>query len=73
MAAEPAFPAGFTSTGTAWKTRVGALVHRVRGNHGRETFFCTGCLHFGTPSPNFQERIPAQAQQHADGCTGVQV
>lgn len=75
MAHESTWPTDTTTTGTAWKTRSGALVHRIQNvrNAKSQGWFCTGCLHLEPVNPNFTERIEAEAQTHADGCTGVQV
>jgi hypothetical protein len=75
MATAPSFPTGTEPTGTAWKTRSGVLVHRIRevARPDREGWFCTGCLGIQAPNSNFKERIAAVAQAHANACTAIQV
>jgi hypothetical protein len=75
MATQPTFPNGTESTGTAWKTRSGALVHKIRKESAHQSvgWFCTGCLAVSEPSTYYTDRTAAEAQTHADGCTGIQV
>jgi hypothetical protein len=69
-------PSGYTATGTAWKTRTEALVHRIQADHDtdfnadRERWFCTGCLTEGYPRPG---ELVIEAQEHADGCSAFQI
>jgi hypothetical protein len=69
---EPKLPGGYEATGTAWTTRSGALVYRIReitGFNRYEHWFCAGCLsEYGRVGD-----LAATAQAHADQCTAMQV
>lgn len=75
MADVPTFPENSEPAGTAWKTRSGALVHKIRAPRRTTSvgWFCTGCLTSVGPAPYSDSRIVTEAQAHADGCTAVQV
>lgn len=67
----------FRNTGTAWKTRSGALVRLREGisehNAGEFDWYCEGCTDTLTAySRVSKDRASREAQEHAAACTAIQ-
>jgi hypothetical protein len=74
MSSKKHFPEDWTPTGTAWKTASGELVQIYRDGTGGWVWGCGGCLKQGYPTVVAQSApLYEAAQEHAHGCSAIQV